>query len=65
MPTVTADRGRCQGWANCVAGADDVFDIDDDGLVVLLRAEIPEADRARIDEVAGRCPVDALKVADR
>ena len=65
MRIVTADRGRCQGWANCVAGADDVFDIDDDGLVVLLQAEIPEADRARIDEVGHRCPVSALKVADR
>ncbi|WP_433299491.1 ferredoxin [Pseudonocardia sp. CA-142604] len=64
MPIVTADRGRCQGWANCVAGADDVFDIDDDGLVVLLQAEIPEVDRARIDEVAHRCPMSALIVTD-
>jgi ferredoxin len=64
MPIVTADRGRCQGWANCVAGADDVFDIDDDGLVVLLQTSISEADRARIDEVAHRCPVAALRVTD-
>lgn len=65
MPEISADRSRCQGWANCVAAADDVFDIDDDGLVVLLRTSIPESDRARIDEVAHRCPVAALSVTDR
>ena len=33
MATVIADLGACQGYANCVAGADDYFDIDDDGVV--------------------------------
>jgi ferredoxin len=64
VPRVNADRSRCQGWANCVAGAPDVFDIDDDGLVLLLQTSIPESDRARIDEVAHRCPVAALSVTD-
>jgi ferredoxin len=65
MPIIHADRGRCQGWANCVAGADDVFDIDDDGLVVLLQTSIAESERARVAEVARRCPVAALAVTDR
>ena len=41
MPVVKADLGACEGYANCVVAADDVFDIDDDGVVVLLRSEIP------------------------
>ena len=31
------------GYANCVVGADDTFDLDDDGVVVVLRLEIPDA----------------------
>ncbi|NMH99880.1 ferredoxin [Pseudonocardia acidicola] len=64
MPVVKADLEACQGYANCVVGADDVFDIDDDGVVVLLRTEIDEADRPRVEEAARSCPVSALVVED-
>jgi ferredoxin len=63
MPVVKADLGQCQGYGNCVAGADDTFDLDDDGVVVLLRTEIPESDRDRIEAAARSCPVSALTVA--
>ena len=64
MPVVKADHGQCQGYGNCVLAAADTFDHDDDGLVMLLRTEIPEADRARIELAAGSCPVQALTVDD-
>lgn len=64
MPVIRADLAKCQGYANCVVGADDVFDLDDDGVVVLLHAEIDEADRSRVDSAARSCPVSALTVAD-
>jgi ferredoxin len=64
VPVVHADLGLCQGYANCVVSADDVFDIGDDGVVVLLRAEIPDADRARVESAARACPVSALTVTD-
>jgi ferredoxin len=64
MPTVQADQKRCKGWAICVAEADDVFDIDDDGVVVLLQDSISAADRARVEEVARRCPESALSVSE-
>jgi ferredoxin len=38
MPLVKADLGQCQGYGNCVAAADDTFDLDDDAVVALLRA---------------------------
>ncbi|MGH3971093.1 MAG: ferredoxin [Mycobacterium sp.] len=34
MATLKADRATCQGYANCVAAAEDYFDNDDDGVVV-------------------------------
>ena len=64
MPVLKADFGACQGYANCVDAAPDVYDIDDDGVVVLLKEDIPAADRPRIEEAARSCPVSALMVED-
>ncbi|ROZ61481.1 ferredoxin [Kocuria soli] len=64
MPVVKADLEACQGYANCVVGASDYFDLDDDGVVEILRTEVPEADRARVTEAARSCPVSALKVEE-
>jgi 3-phenylpropionate/trans-cinnamate dioxygenase ferredoxin reductase subunit len=64
MAVVKADLDACQGYANCVVAADDVFDLDDSGVVVLLRKEIPESDRDRMQEAARVCPVSALAIED-
>jgi ferredoxin len=64
MAVVKADLQACQGYANCVVAADDVFDIDDDGVVVVLRTTVPEAERARVEEAARTCPVSALRVEE-
>ena len=64
MPTVKSDLSLCQGYANCVMAAEDYFDIDDDGLVVLLKTDVPESERARVEEAARTCPVSALQVED-
>lgn len=64
MTVVKADLGACQGYANCIVGASDYFDIDDDGVVVMLRTEVAESDRARVEEAARSCPVSALVVVD-
>lgn len=64
MATLKADRGMCQGYANCVAAAEDYFDIDDDGVVVLLKTDIAESDRTRVEEAVRSCPVSALRVQE-
>ena len=64
MATIKADFGGCQGYANCVAAADDYFDIDDDGVVVLLKSDVPESERARVVDAAQTCPVSVLRVED-
>lgn len=64
MAVVRADQEACQGYANCVVGAEDYFDIDDDGVVLLLRTDVPEGDRGRVEEAARSCPVSALMVDD-
>jgi NAD(P)-dependent dehydrogenase (short-subunit alcohol dehydrogenase family) len=64
MPKLTADFGACQGYANCVDAAPEVYDIDDDGVVVLIRQEITEEERPRIEEAARSCPVNALTIEE-
>jgi ferredoxin len=64
MAVVKADLDLCQGYANCVVAADDVFDLDDSGVVVLLRAEFPESDRGRMQEAVRVCPVSALAIEE-
>ncbi|MFC7655356.1 ferredoxin [Pseudonocardia benzenivorans] len=63
MAVVKADLEACQGYANCVVGAEDVFDIDDDGIVVLLRTTVADSERGRVEE-ARSCPVSALVIED-
>ena len=64
MAKILVDLDACQGYANCVVAADDVFDIDDDGVVDLLKTTIDDSDRSRVEEAARSCPVSALTVAD-
>jgi ferredoxin len=59
-----ADFGACQGYANCVDAAPDVYDIDDDGVVVLLKDSFTDDERTRIEEAARSCPVSALTIED-
>lgn len=62
MIEVHADREKCQGYANCIMAAPDIFDVDDDGLVVVLRDEIDNSERDHTDEAVRSCPVAALRL---
>ena len=59
---VHADRDVCIQAGNCVMVADNLFDQDDEGIVVVLVDDIPvdEEDRAR--EAVRLCPSQALTI---
>jgi ferredoxin len=62
---VEVDLGKCQGYANCVAAAPDVFDLDEDsGLSKVIAPQLGEEQRAAVEEAARLCPVQAIQVAD-
>ena len=60
MAVLKVDVDACQGYANCVVGADDYYDLNDDGLVVALQLTVADKDRARVEAAARSCPVSAL-----
>ncbi|MBZ3900402.1 ferredoxin [Streptomyces griseiscabiei] len=64
MPLLKADLAACQGYANCVIAAPDTYDLDDDGVVVLLRTEFGEEELPRMREAARTCPASALTIED-
>jgi ferredoxin len=61
---ITADPEVCISAGNCVMTADKVFDQDDDGLVVVLVDEVPEAEEANAREAVRLCPSQALRISD-
>jgi ferredoxin len=60
---VEVDLTRCQGYGNCLGAAPEIFDLNDDGLVLILRQ--PEAgDEDATRAGAKLCPVKAITVIE-
>lgn len=64
MVRVRADLTKCEGYANCIIAAPDVFSIDDDNVVKVLDANPPEGERPFVEEAVRNCPTQALSVED-
>ena len=63
MTKIILDSEICVGSGNCVLTDPDVFDQDDDGIVVLLDPD-PSADHDQDVQIAvRRCPSGALRLA--
>jgi len=59
---VVVDRDLCQDHGQCVFAAPEVFALDDDGRLVVLVDEPDEALRAKCEEAADVCPVQAITI---
>ncbi|WP_020389713.1 ferredoxin [Kribbella catacumbae] len=61
---IEVTRSTCVGAGQCVLVADDLFDQDDDGLVVLIE-EDPGEDRVESARLAASlCPARAIQVRE-
>ncbi len=62
---VVADLDTCMGYANCVIGADDYFDLSEsDGVVEIKREVVDDSDLSRVTLAVNSCPMKALKLED-
>jgi ferredoxin len=59
---IAADRDRCEGHGLCADTAPEVYDLDDDAVVVLRHQIVPAELERRAEAGARVCPVAALKV---
>lgn len=60
---VGVDPGKCAGHGICESIAEEVFEVQDDGTVIIHEAERPEADRFRMQQAVTQCPAAALFLA--
>ncbi len=61
---VEVDLAKCTGHGVCETIAEDVFEVQDDGGVVIHDADRPESDRARMQKAVTQCPAAALRLVD-
>ncbi|MFI7601811.1 ferredoxin [Actinoplanes sp. NPDC049681] len=59
---VRADRDVCIGAGNCVMTLPQVFDQDDDGVVVVLDPQAPDQPEELLRRAATMCPSGAITV---
>jgi ferredoxin len=60
MITVKVNRETCEGYANCVRAAPDVFDLDDEGLVVLKHEQVGDDQLPKVRRATYDCPTDSI-----
>ena len=61
---ITVDQDACQSSGMCTGLAPALFELDEDGLVVLLDANPGEDLRDAAEQAARNCPVAAITVHD-
>jgi ferredoxin len=61
---VEVDRDRCASTGGCEALAPQVFEIGDDGALVVLGPEPDEADLPDVRNAVAACPTRALSLVE-
>ena len=59
---IKADFDLCESNAICVGMAPDIFDLDDDDYLVILKDEVPEGREEEMRQVVANCPKSALSI---
>lgn len=60
---MTFDRTKCQGYANCIIEAPEIWDFDEDEDVAVLRQEFPgEELREKAEASVRGCPAHAISI---
>lgn len=61
---VTVDFDLCESNGVCEAMAPDVFELDDDDNLQILRAEVTDENRERVDQAVNGCPKAAISIVE-
>jgi ferredoxin len=61
---VEVELDKCTGHGICESIADDVFEVQDNGSVLIHDADRPETDRERMRQAVTQCPAAALRLVD-
>ena len=64
MSRIQVDRERCVGSGTCEALAPDVFEVDDDGVLVVHRPQPAGDERDDVEDAVRACPTWALALTE-
>jgi ferredoxin len=59
---VEVDFTKCTGLGICESLAPEVFEVNDEGDLVLLRADISDDELQGVEEAVAGCPTEALRL---
>ena len=62
MIKVIVDLDVCQDHGQCVFAAPQVFELDEEGSLVVLQDEVGEDLRDAVEEAADVCPTQAITI---
>ena len=61
---VIVDYDLCQSNAVCVSVMPDVFEVRDDGFLYLLREEVGDDEREKLESAVRSCPTGAISIGE-
>jgi ferredoxin len=62
--SIKVNRATCNGYGNCLLAAPDIFDLGDDGLVVLKRDTVDDDQLALVRRAVYDCPTDSIELVE-
>jgi ferredoxin len=57
---IKIDPSRCEGFGNCINAAPDLFDLDDNGKVVLKKDTVEDSRLEVVRRAVYDCPVNVI-----
>ena len=64
MIRIETNRATCSGYGNCVVAAESIFDLDDEGLVVLKQSVVGDDQLPAVRQAAYDCPTNSITVVE-
>lgn len=61
---VHIDRTRCQNLGICTSLVPEVFELDDNGVMVLVKPEPDDEIRGSVENAVMACPQEAISLED-
>jgi ferredoxin len=61
---IILDHSKCDGLGMCEAEAPDLFEVQDDGSLVVLNLTPTDDRRDEVEAACDACPTQALSIAD-
>jgi len=61
---ISVDERRCEGYGFCEERAPELLHLDDEGQLLIARADVAEAEADKARAAVRSCPVAALRLED-